>query len=112
DQALHPRGTIQLKHPRSELETSWIRKHVSEHQPCDPMRRTLFHNLPAHLFHHVSKMHAGRACRFTRATVKAAEHVLDERIRYPRPPFIKRPHQVNATTRRVHLAAKYAIRRT
>src|SRR5215475_13485584 len=76
------------------------------------MRRLLLDDGSAHLLHHVDEMNAGRARRLTCAAVQTPKHVLDEGVGYLCPAFIKCTHQVNAATRRIHLAAQHPVRGT
>src|SRR5204863_891397 len=103
---------VKLQHARSQMESPWMRKHMVQHEPCDPMRRSIFYDLSAHLLHHVAEMDTRRARRLARAAIETAEHVFYKRIGDLRAAFVERAHEINAAARRVHLAAEHAVSRT
>ena len=94
------------------MKSSGIGEHVPQHEPGDPVRRTLADDIRARVFHHLAEMNARRTHRFARTAIKASEHVLAERVGDLRAAFIQGAHQVNASARRIHLTAEHAVRRT
>ncbi len=68
-------------------------------EPGDPMCRLLFDDLPSLFFDHVTEVHSRGTYRLTGAAVKAAEHMLHERISNLRTTFVVRPHEVDSTAR-------------
>ena len=95
-----------------ELKSPRVRKYMLQHEPGNPMSRPLVDNFAPHFFHHVAEMHARRTGRLARPAIEASEHVLHKRIRDLRAAFVVRAHQIDASARRIHLAAEYAVRRT
>ena len=85
---------------------------MPQHEPCDPVRRALIDDIRACVLHHLAEVNTGRAHRFTRAAVETSEHVFAERIGYLRATFIERAHEIDASTRGIHLAAEHTVRRT
>ena len=76
-----PRVLIDLKQARGEMESPGIGENMLEHQPRDPVRRTLTDNLGAGIFHHLAEMNARRTDGLAGAAIEASEHVLAERSR-------------------------------
>ena len=83
-----------------------------QHEPRDPVRRTLADDLGARVFHHLAEMNAGRTHGFASPAIQASEHVLAESVGDAGAAFIQGAHQVDAAARRIHLAAEHAVRRT
>lgn len=85
---------------------------MPQHEPCDPVRRTLIDDIRARVLHHLAEVNTGRAHRFTGTAVEASEHVFAERIGYLRAALIESAHQIDASARGIHLAAEHTVRRT
>ena len=108
-ETLHPGLLVELHHSGCNAESLGVGKDSFEYQSCDRVRGLLRDDLSAHLFHHLSELDAGWARGLARTTVEASEHVFDERLGDLCPPFVERPHQVDAPTRRIHLAPEHTI---
>src|SRR5262245_8020718 len=94
------------------MESSWMWKDPSEHEPFNPMRRSIPNDSVAHIFHHSSELDSGRTSCLAGATVETTKHVLVERVRDRGASFVIRPHQIDSASRRIGFRTKHAIRRT
>ena len=85
---------------------------MPQHEPCDPVRRTLIDDIRARVLHHLAEVNTGRAHRFTRAAVETSKHVLAERVGNLRAALVERAHEIDTSARGIHLAAEHTVRRT